>query len=140
MISNELKVIIDKLKEQGKMRFVESVTEAQIFEFEKEHTKLPLKYKEWLLFSDGGEFFLPAGIQMYGVVHKPLIDITNEDKPSKKYTVIGKTAWGDPILCENDSEKISIYNHEKGIIEKDEVYNDFFSFLNNLYSILEEDD
>lgn len=35
MISNELKDIIDKLKEQGKMRFVESVTEAQIFEFEK---------------------------------------------------------------------------------------------------------
>lgn len=70
MISKELKVIIDKFNKQGKMSFLEETTEEKISEFEKEHSvKLPAKYKEWLLFSDGGEFFLPAGIQLYGVEH-----------------------------------------------------------------------
>lgn len=40
---------------------------------------LPSKFKEWLLFSDGGECFLPAGIQLYGVAHKPLIDVNDND-------------------------------------------------------------
>ena len=46
--------------------------------FEKEHSvKLPTKFKEWLLFSDGEELFLPAGIQLYGIDHKPVIDVDN---------------------------------------------------------------
>ena len=76
MISEELKVIVDKLKEQGKMDFLPETSEEKVTSFEKENSvKLPEKYKEWLLFSDGGELFLPAGIQLYGVEHKPLIDV-----------------------------------------------------------------
>ena len=75
MISEELKLIVDKFNEQGKMNFLEETTEDKISEFEKEHSvKLPEKYKEWLLFSDGGELFLPAGIQLYGIEHKPVIE------------------------------------------------------------------
>ena len=67
MISNELNAIVTQIKQQGKMNFLAGATENQIEEFEKKHNlKLPLKYREWLLFSDGGEFFLPAGVQMYG--------------------------------------------------------------------------
>ena len=66
MISEKLKMIVDKFNEQGKMNFLEETTEEKISEFEKGHNvKLPTKFKEWLLFSDGGEFFLPAGIQLY---------------------------------------------------------------------------
>ena len=137
MISEELKVIVDKFNAQGKMNFFEETTEEKISEFEKEYSvKLPAKYKEWLLFSDGGEFFLPAGIQLYGVEHKPVIDVNNNDRPSDEYIVIGVLASGDPILCEKSGEKIAIYNQEAGRIEDDEIYDDFIAFLNDLYDLL----
>ena len=137
MISDELKRIIDLLNQQGKMAFLEGATEEQISKFEKEkEIKFPEKYKEWLRFSDGGEGFLPAGVQFYGVAHKPLIDVNEDDRPSDKYIVIGVLSTGDPILCEKEGEQISIYNHEAGTIESDETYADFFAFLNDLYDLL----
>lgn len=133
----ELNIIVDRIKKQGKMRFLAAATEVQISEFEAKHdVKLPLKFREWLLYSDGGELFLPAGVQMYGVAHKPMIDVTDNDRPNDNYIVIGALASGDPILCEKSGERISIYNHEAGRIESDEIYEDFFSFLNDLYEML----
>ena len=59
MLSEELKLIIGALEIQGKMAFLEATTEEKIADFEKEKgVTLPSKYKEWLLFSDGGELFL----------------------------------------------------------------------------------
>lgn len=137
MISDELKLIVDQITKQGKMYFPDGATEEQITLFEKEHEiKLPLKFKEWLLFTDGGECFLPAGIQLYGVAHKPLIDVNDNDRPDENYIIIGALASGDPILCEKSEEQISIFNHEAGRIESDETYADFFSFLNDLYELL----
>ena len=53
MVSQELKEIIEKLNEQGKMAFLDPVTEEQIRKFEEEEgIELPEKYKEWLCFSD----------------------------------------------------------------------------------------
>lgn len=137
MISDELNSLVEQLKQQGKMRFGDGAKEEQIEEFEKKHNlKFPLKYREWLLFSDGGEFFLPAGVQMYGVTHKPIIDVSEDDRPTDNYVVIGALASGDPILCEKSGERISIYNHEAGVIENDEIYEDFFAFLSDLYDML----
>ena len=137
MIFDKLQSLVEQLKQQGKMNFVDGSTEEQIEEFEKRNNlKLPLKYREWLLFSDGGEFFLPAGVQIYGVAHKPIINVSEDDRPSEKYVVIGALASGDPILCEKSGERISIYNHEAGVIESDEIYEDFFAFLIDLYEIL----
>ena len=137
MISNELQQIVYKFKEQGKMAFLEAATQEGIDIFEKENgITLPVKYKEWLLFSDGGEFFLPAGIQLYGVEHKPVINVKNNDRPSDNYIVIGTLASGDPILCEKNGEKIAIYNQEGGRIEDDEIYDDFIAFLNDLHDLL----
>ncbi|WP_418202897.1 SMI1/KNR4 family protein [Anaerotignum faecicola] len=137
MISEELKAIVDKFKEQGKMNFLDEITEEKILVFEKENeVTFPSRYKEWLLFSDGGELFLPAGIQLYGVEHKPLIDVNDNSRPNEDYVVIGALASGDPILFEKDSEKIAIYNQAAGRIEDDEIYDDFFAFLNDLYDLL----
>lgn len=137
MISDELKQLVNKFNEQGEMNFCKETTENKILEFEKEHNiKLPAKYKEWLLFSDGGEFFLPAGIQLYGIENKPTIDVDNNDRPSEEYIVIGALASGDPILCEKAGEKIAIYNQEAGRIEDDEIYDDFIAFLIDLYNLL----
>ena len=137
MISEELKAIVDKFKEQGKMNFLDETTEEKILVFEKENdVTFPSRYKEWLLFSDGGELFLPAGIQLYGVEHKPLIDVNDNSRPNEDYVVIGALASGDPSLFEKDSEKIAIYNQAAGRIEDDEIYDDFFAFLNDLYDLL----
>jgi hypothetical protein len=137
MISDELKKIVDKFNEQGKMVFLPETTDDKISDFEnKNSVTLPLQYKRWLRFSDGGEFFLSAGLQVYGVDHKPIIDVNDNDRPSDNYIVIGALASGDPILFEKGTEKIAIYNHEAGRIEDDEVYTDFFSFLTDLYDLL----
>ena len=106
MISEELKAIIDKLKEQGNLIFLEGATEEQITQFEKDHEiELPEKYKEWLQYSDGGELFLPAGVQFYGVAHKPIIDVDENDRPDEKYIVIGALASGDPVESKDQSLK-----------------------------------
>ena len=137
MASDELKNIIETLNRQGKMSFLDAASEEKIESFEKTHDiKLPTRFKEWLLFSDGGECFLPAGVQFYGVAHKPLMDVTDDDRPNDNYIVIGTLASGDPILCEKDGERISIYNHEAGRIENDETYDDFHAFLKDLPGIL----
>ena len=137
MISEEFKEIVEQLNEKGEMAFLEAATEEQIAEFEKKNEiRLPDKYKKWLLFSDGGEFFLPGGIQLYGVAHKPIIDVNDDDRPDDGYIVIGALSMGDPILCQKDSEQISIYNHEAGTIESDETYPDFVAFLKDLYDML----
>ena len=133
----EIKELAEVMTEKGKMAFLESATEEQIASFEDEHNiTLPSKYKEWLLFSDGGELFLPAGVQFYGVAHKPAIDVDDDDRPSENYVVIGALASGDPILFEKGKENISIFNHEDNRIEEDETYEDFLAFLNDLDGIL----
>jgi hypothetical protein len=137
MTINELSAIINRLKTKGEMRFEPQATESQIIEFEKTTgAALPEAYKEWLLFSDGGECYLPAGIQLYGVAHKPIIDINDNDRPDENYIVIGALASGDPIVCEKGNERISLYNREAGKIESDEVYINFVDFLNNLEEVL----
>ncbi|WP_034802129.1 SMI1/KNR4 family protein [Eubacterium sp. AB3007] len=129
--------IVEQLKMQGKMFFLEGATEQQIEAFERQHEiSFPEQYKEWLKFSDGGECFLPAGIQLYGVAHKPLIDVNDNDRPNDDYIVIGRLASGDPILWRTRMDRIVIFNHEDERIEPDEVYTNFFSFVNDLHSLL----
>ncbi len=137
MISEGLKAILDKLNNQGKMGFLERATEEQITQFEKDHKiVLPEKYKEWLRYSDGGELFLPAGVQFYGVAHKPVINVNENDRPDDSYVVIGALASGDPVLFEKSGERISIYDHETGSVDDELIYDDFYVFLNDLYDLL----
>lgn len=137
MISDGLKGIIDQIKDQGKMRFLEAATEDQIDLFEKENDiKLPTQYKEWLQFSDGGELYLPAGVQLYGVAHKPLIDKDDNDRPDDNYIVVGALASGEPVLFKKDEEKFYIYDHESQELDDDLTYDDFVALLNDLYDLL----
>ena len=137
MTSDDFKKVVERFNEQGKMNFLEGATEEQIAQFEKDNTiTLPDKYKEWLLFCDGGEFFLPAGVQMYGVAHKPLIDIQYDDRPDDKYIVIGALASGDPVIFKKGDEKIYVYDHESGELDEELTYDDYFSFLDDLYDLL----
>lgn len=136
-MSSEPEAVADLLRSQGQMSFVEPTTDALIEAFESEHDRqLPSQLKQWLLFSDGGDFFLPAGFQLRGVAHLPLIDADDEDRPDDSYLVIGTLSSGDPVLCEKSRERISIYNHEAGRIEDDETFADFFAFLTSLADVV----
>lgn len=136
-MSYEIKIIADQLSQKGKINLLPATTTEKIAEFEKKNeVKFPLAFKCWLQYSDGGELFLPAGIQLYGVDHKPLIDVNDDSRPSDEYIVVGALASGDPILCEKNGEKIAIYNQEAGKIEDDEIYDDFIAFLKDLYVLL----
>lgn len=137
MISEELKKIIDIIYAQCENNFLDATTKEKITNFETKHNiKLPVKYKEWLLFSDGGEIFLPAGIQFYGVEHNPTIDIEDNNSPGTDYIVIGTLSSGDPIVFKIGEEQISIYNLEDDRIENDETYKNFLCFLEDTYNIL----
>ena len=137
MISDELKKIISTFESQGVMNFLDPASEEQISQFEKKNgIRLPEKYREWLRFSDGGEFFLPAGTQMYGVAHLPLIDVADEGCPDDKHIVVGRRCNGDPVMYEKGSETFAIYFPDEGKIGNGLVYNDYFDFLNDLYDVL----
>lgn len=137
MDHDKAKELVSRFNSQGKMRFKDGASLEQIKAFEKNNAiALPQKLKEWLVITDGGELFLPGGLQLYGVAHNPVIDVNETDKPSDNYIVIGTLASGDPVLCEKDSERISIYNHDAGRIETDESYSDFDSFMLDLSRLL----
>lgn len=136
MIFDELKEIIDQIKEQGRMSFLEAATDEQIEKFEKENDiKLPVKYKEWLRYSDGGDLYLPAGIQLYGVTHKPLINIEDNDRPDDNYIVVGALASGEPVLFKKNEEKFYVYDHDNKELDDDLTYDDFFALLKDLYDL-----
>ncbi len=125
------------IKIKANIYLPDSATKEQIVAFEQKHKMdLPEQYRVWLSMFDGGELFRPGGIQLYGVAHKPIINVDNNDRPNNKYIVIGALSNGDPILCQKNGEEISIYNRSAGRIEPDEVYPDFFSFLADLVNML----
>ena len=137
MTTEDFKILVDKLNKQGKMHYIDGATDNQISQFEKSHgITLPSSYKEWLVFSDGGEFFLPAGVQMYGVAHEPILNVEDNNRPDEQYIVIGSLASGDPVLCGQNDEKIYIYDHEGQEISEDLIYEDYFALINDLYDLL----
>lgn len=137
MISDEMKKIIQQYIEPNNNKLIKPATDEQIEAFEEKNGfSLPLLYKEWLSYSDGGDLFLPAGVQLYGVANKPLIDLDDESGPDDTYVVIGSLANGDPLLCNKNNQLISIFNQGAGVIEKDEVYDDFGAFLTDLSTLL----
>ncbi len=131
----KLQEIIASLKSKSEMRFLPGVTQKRIEAFEKNNgLLLTNQYREWLQFSDGGELFPPAGVQLYGIAHRPVIE--SDEEIGKQYVVIGSLASGDPIVSVKGTETVAIYNREKNRFEPDEQYDDFVSFLTNFREIL----
>lgn len=92
---------------------------------------IPAQYKEWLLYSDGGEILPPAGLQLYGVNHIPLIGVIRDEIPYG-YIMIGRLANGDPVIAGRDDETITIYDHEKKCIRQGVTYSGFYAFIKDL--------
>ena len=57
-------------------------TDAEISEFECGNgVVLPASFRSWLEISDGGRLFSPEGIELYGVVHPPLLELDDPYTP-----------------------------------------------------------
>ena len=132
-----LKTLVDSMNQNDEMLLLEGATDQEIDSFEGTYgIKLPNEYREWLKLSDGGYLYIPAGVQLYGVSHNPVIDINSNERPNDEYIVIGALTTGDPILFKRDSAQILIYNQVEGIVEEDESYENFYDFLIDLPKIL----
>jgi len=123
--------------DQGRQDLNDAAGNLSIENFESAyHIALPEQYKKWLCFSDGGELFHPVDVQLYGVAHEPIIDVHDSDRPDDSYIVIGRLASGDTIVFKNGQEQISIFNIEGNRIEKDEIYDNFYTFLKDLNNLV----
>lgn len=132
-----MEIIINKLSDLGEHHLIDGATEEQIGDFERNNSiSFSQGIKDWLAFSDGGELFLPAGIQLYGVAHNPLIVIDEDDNLGSNYLCLGALSNGDSVIVQKNGEQVSIRNHESGEISPDETYEDFYSFLENLPELL----
>ena len=137
MISEEMCALEKRFSQRDDMRFPEAATEEDVATFEKnKDITLPCSFKEWLSLHDGGEFYLPGGVQIYGVAHKPFINIMDKDRPEGDYVVIGRMSWGEPVVFKKGDEEVAIYDHETGVIDDEVRYDSFLSFLNGLYDLL----
>ena len=131
------KTILDSYKKIGVIRLQPGAKKSQIATFEKkEGLHFSNQLKTWFRLSDGGELFLPAGVQFYGVCHKPVIDPHDTGAPDDSFVVIGSLANGDPVIWKKNSEQIAIYNKNAGRIEEDEIYEDMISFFKDIPALL----
>ena len=134
---NKILINIINIMNNGNSNLFDAITYNDILNFEQSNNiHLPKDYAKFLCFADGGELYLPAGVQLFGILHKPIIDVHCNDRPDDNYVVIGYLSNGDPILFRKNSEQILIYNIENNVIEDDEIYDDFSSFLEDLKNIL----
>ncbi len=134
---DSLNALFDELIESGKLIPLEGATEEEISDFEKKYgVSLPPQYREWLLLTDGGDLCQPAGIQLYGVAHSPLINPNDSSRPNSRYLVVGALCTGDPILLEEQKGNVAIYNLEARLIEEEESYGSLIDFLGDLGGIL----
>lgn len=134
---DNLETLFKELTESGSLSPLEAATEDDVLAFEREHNiTLPPQYKEWLLLTDGGELCPPAGIQLYGIAHGPLVNPNDQERPSDEYLVIGALCNGDPILLDKSGGNVAIYNLESRLIEEGESYENLPEFLSDLNGIL----
>ena len=123
---NDLSELICKINEitdsdEYNMEFFAGATDDEIAQFEVNNgVKFPELVKEWLRFTDGCNMF--NIVQLYGVSHKPFIEIKPEGVPGE-YIGIGALCFGDAVCFLEDSPKIIRYGET--IIE----YENFIEFL-----------
>lgn len=127
---------LDALQRYGRIRLAPGASEEELAGFEAAAgLRLPAPYREWLRLSDGGLLFPPAGLQLYGVAHEPLLSPAAQDCP-EGHLMAGTMPYGDPVLMEKGSGRFMLYNQETGEIAPEESFPDFGSFLDRLPALL----
>jgi hypothetical protein len=109
---DDIKAII--VSDEFDMELLPPVTADELQDYEQRNSiSLPSKYKEWLVYSDGGRLF-NASIQLYGIKSFPKIEINSSGIPTN-YIVIGMLGFGEAICFIDGGEKI--YQYGETIIE-----------------------
>ena len=125
-----------ELRSHGRIVTAPGAGEAELARFEAAcGIRLPAPYRDWLQISDGGLLFPPAGLQLYGVAHKPLLSPADKGCP-EGYLPAGTMPYGDPILLEKETGRFALYNQERGEIAPEETFPDFLAFLDRLPALL----
>lgn len=129
-MERKLELALKKIEETGRISLKAPATKEEIDAFKKTNEVcLPEQLSEWLMISDGGDLLLPAGVQLYGVSHKPFIEMDERVIPKDRGIVIGAMANGDPVVCFFEDGRVAIYDNEAGCFDEDEVFpclEDFF--------------
>ena len=131
---------------QAPSKLLHGVTESEIAGYEKEEgITIPTEYREWLMFSDGGEIFVP-GTRLYGVGTsvKTTLATMNTQKERNLFTmdssllIVGTLNFGDLLCLDLRSGEVVQWDHED-----DEEYlrwGNFFNYLDEeITSYLGED-
>ena len=108
-------------------------TDAEISEFERSNgVVLPVSFRSWLEISDGGRLFFPEGIELYGVVHPPLLELDDPYTPEGGWLVVGMMPDTDLVLVSLKGEATVVYNREGGTFDDAVCYGDFLAFLEDI--------
>ncbi len=137
MTSQEWEAKFAELGKYGRIKTMPWASLEDISRFEEMHgIRLPQQYREWLQYTDGGILFPPAGVQLYGVAHKPLLSFSKEECPDSMYVAAGAMPYGDPVLFEKKSGRFMIFNREAQSFDPKETFPDFVAFLDQLPALL----
>ena len=128
--------IIQRLLETGaEMDFVNGANERDIALYEQSKGfKLPSDYREWLLFSNGGEIFVP-GTQFFGVDTVSNYSLVNQNSKEIRsifslanfLLIIGRMNFGDLLCIDLNTNEIVQWDHETD--EEFLRWSGFFAFL-----------
>ncbi|MCL2165193.1 MAG: SMI1/KNR4 family protein [Oscillospiraceae bacterium] len=98
-----------------------AVTSQAIALFElQQRIQLPEYYREWLLFANGGELFVP-GTQLYGIAPAAENSLVAQNSstnrspyalPNSLY-IVGRTNFGDILCVDLNSQELVQWDHEE---------------------------
>ena len=117
------------------LKFFPGVKKSEIARYEQEEgITIPTEYREWLMFSDGGEIFVP-GTRLYGIgigAEKTLVTVNAQEERylfalDSSLLIVGTLNFGDLLCLDLSSGEVVQWDHED-----DEEYLRWDSFFNYL--------
>lgn len=133
-----MKELIQKLQNStSRMFFVSGVSAEALDLYEQtQGIRLPGDYRQWLMFSNGGELFAP-GLVLLGIpAEKWNLATANTPESREEYElpedlyIIGTQNYGDPICFDRETFEIVQWDHET--VEASSAWDSFRDFLENL--------
>ena len=133
-----MKELIQKLQNStSRMFFVLGVSAEALDLYEQtQGIQLPEDYRQWLMFSNGGELFAP-GLVLLGIpAEKWNLATANTPEFREEYGlpedlyIIGTQNYGDPICFDRETFEIVQWDHENA--EASCAWDSFRDFLENL--------
>ncbi|MDR1197161.1 MAG: SMI1/KNR4 family protein [Candidatus Nomurabacteria bacterium] len=113
---------IELLKKYAdKMGLEKPATRAEISDFEKKNgVTFSEDFKEFLLFANGGEIFVPGDVffgvndssRYYSISREEKILDKIENSVPDGMVIVGKTNFGDPFFLEQKSGEVIEWDHE----------------------------